>query len=89
MHKTTLSLTAVLMALAACTASPTATNANGDLVKLPEEVAALAAPHQDLTAVRLNPEDNCFWYRHVGPVENTYLPLRTKSGQPICAAPKA
>lgn len=82
-------MAAALLGLAACAPSPTATNASGNLVKLPEEVAALAAPHQDLTAVRLNPDDNCFWYQHVGPVENTFLPLRTPAGQPICAAPKA
>lgn len=60
---------------------------NGDFIReLPEEVIALAAPNQDLTAVKLLPEDNCFWYRHVGPVETTLLPLRTAEGRPICAS---
>jgi hypothetical protein len=30
------------------------------------------------------PEDGCYWYRYVGPVETTYLPLRTIEGRPIC-----
>ena len=54
------------------------------LEELPPQVAALAAPYQDLQAVRLRPEDGCYWYRHVGPVETTLLPLRTAEGRPIC-----
>lgn len=75
--------TAVLF-LSACATVPT----EGDprvLTELPENVVAIAAPHQDLTTVRIQPEDGCYWYRWVGPVETTYLPLRTTSGQPICA----
>ncbi|MCU0815685.1 MAG: hypothetical protein MUF74_04145 [Cypionkella sp.] len=52
---------------------------------LPESVVALAAPWQDLTTARLKPEDNCYWYQHVGQVETTLLPLRTPDGRPICA----
>ena len=32
------------------------------------------------------PEDGCYWYEHVGPVETTMLPLRTAEGRPICTA---
>ncbi|WP_366140042.1 hypothetical protein [uncultured Jannaschia sp.] len=45
---------------------------------------ALAASYQDLSFVRLRPEDGCYWYRHVGPVETTMLPLRTVEGRTIC-----
>ena len=49
------------------------------------QLSAMAAPYQDLQPVRLRPEDGCYWYRHVGPVETTMLPLRTVEGRPICA----
>lgn len=77
----------VLATLAgACTEVSTAPDPSGPgtPVQISEEVAAIAAPNQDLTSVRLMPEDNCYWYRHVGPVETTYLPLRTTEGRPIC-----
>lgn len=45
---------------------------------------ALAAPYQDLSFVRLRREDGCYWYRHVGPVETTMLPLRTVDRRTIC-----
>lgn len=61
------------------------TGSNGAPIRnLPEEVVAMAAPNQDLTTVRIKPEDGCYWYRHVGPVETTLLPLRNKAGSPIC-----
>lgn len=81
---------AALLALGACTA-PTARAPDqpGDFIEdLPEQIVALAAPQQDLKAVRLMPEDGCYWYRHVGPVETTMLPLRTTSGSPICTRPQ-
>ncbi|KUJ80673.1 hypothetical protein AVO45_06465 [Ruegeria marisrubri] len=56
----------------------------GTPATLPDSVIAMAAPSQDLSMVRLMPEDGCYWYRHVGPVETTYLPLRTTEGRPIC-----
>jgi hypothetical protein len=28
--------------------------------------------------------DGCYWYRHIGPVETTMLPLLTVEGRPIC-----
>ena len=66
------------LALAGCEVQTTATST------LPEEVAALAAPYQDLRTAVLLPEDNCYWYSHAGPVETTLLPLRTRQGRPIC-----
>ncbi|WP_245706617.1 hypothetical protein [Ruegeria marina] len=77
----------VLVTLAgACTEVSTTPDQSGPgtSVRISDEVASIAAPNQDLTAVRLLPEDNCYWYRYVGPVETTYLPLRTTEGRPIC-----
>ena len=76
-----------LSVVAACadTASLSGGDSSGDLKKVPEGVVAIAAPGQDLTAVRIMPEDGCYWYRYVGPVETTYLPLRTAEGSPICS----
>jgi len=57
----------------------------GFLTELPEGVALIAAPYQNLQEVLLKPEDGCYWYRHVGPVETTMLPLRSVRGRPICS----
>ena len=73
-----------ILTLAACETGPT--QRDGFLRELPPEVAAIAAPNQNLEAVKLLEEDNCFWYEHVGPVETTLLPLRSTRGRPICAA---
>jgi hypothetical protein len=54
-----------------------------------EQIAALAAPYQDLSTVERRPGDGCYWYRHVGPVETTMLPLRTPEGNPICSGTPA
>lgn len=51
---------------------------------VPEAVAAVALPGQDLRSAQVM-DDGCYWYRHVGPVETTMLPLRTIHGRPICA----
>ncbi|WP_439109284.1 hypothetical protein [Lentibacter sp.] len=64
-------------------------NAEGLLVTVPEEVLSIAAPNQNLGALRINPVDGCFEYQHIGPVETTFLPLRTKTGNPICTTPPA
>lgn len=80
---------AAVLLLGACAAA-VSENAEADpgfIETLPESVAAIAAPGQDLTAVRLLPEDGCYVYRHVGPVETTFLPLRTVEGRPICTRP--
>ncbi|MEX1233899.1 MAG: hypothetical protein WEB56_02810 [Roseovarius sp.] len=58
----------------------------GFLSPVPEAVAQMAAPYQDMTAVRLEPSTGCFVYRHRGPVETTMLPLRTEDGRAICTA---
>lgn len=76
-------LLACALTLGACTEMP-ASPGEGFLNPLPENIAVLADPRQDLAAVRLLPEDGCLWYRHVGPVETTMLPLRTPDGRPIC-----
>ena len=52
--------------------------------ELPDSVASIAAPNQDLRSARLRPEDGCYWYQYAGPVETTLLPLRTADGRPIC-----
>lgn len=76
----------ILLALGAC-AIPVADTADSEAAISAEVMAqltAMAAPYQDLQSVRLRPEDGCYWYRHVGPVETTMLPLRTVDGRPIC-----
>ncbi|WP_345741662.1 hypothetical protein [Roseovarius nanhaiticus] len=78
-----------LMMLTACEemdGSGTATALPG-MSPAPEPVAALAAPWQNLNAVRLDPTTGCYQYRHAGPVETTLLPLRTSDGRPICTKP--
>ncbi|WP_294228260.1 hypothetical protein [uncultured Shimia sp.] len=77
--------TAIL--LAGCTDLGGGTNSEGHLTNLSDNLVALAAPHQDLSTVRINPEDGCYEYRHVGPVETTYLPLRAHAGNPLCSRP--
>ncbi len=81
---------ALVLTLGACASGTGSdTSRNALIEELPEAVRALAAPHQDLTAVRFGPEGRCYWYRHEGPVETTFLPLRTRAGRPICARPAA
>lgn len=58
--------------------------ADGFIKELPEGVLAIAAPYQDLNAVRIDEGNGCYVYRHIGPVETTFLPLRTVDGRPIC-----
>lgn len=62
----------------------TSSPSDGFLAKAPEGVMAIAAPNQDLTAVRVDPTTGCYVYRYKGPVETTLLPLRTPDGRPIC-----
>ena len=75
-----------LLALGACTVpiNQATDKTTGFLKELPEGVALIAAPYQNLQEVILKPEDGCYWYRHVGPVETTMLPLRSVRGRPIC-----
>lgn len=78
-----------LLALGACSDVQPATSGpdEGLLKEVPEAVLALAASNQDLTAIRIDPVDRCFTYRYRGPVETTFLPLRTDEGRPICIRP--
>lgn len=55
----------------------------GESVALSEDVQRIVAPGQDLTNVRVQ-SDGCYWYLHSGPVEDTYIPLRTRDGRDIC-----
>lgn len=75
-----------LLVLGACSAplNQATDKSTGFLNELPEGVAMIAAPYQNLQEVILRPEDGCYWYRHVGPVETMMLPLRTVAGRPIC-----
>jgi len=71
----------VPLALGACAGD---TTQGGGSKPVPEAVAAIAGPGQDIASARVMPEDGCYWYRHDGPVETTWLPLRTADGRPIC-----
>lgn len=85
MKRKTTTLIAGALTLAGCATTP-AVDADGAYTELPEPLLALAAPYQNLNKVRLDQTDNCFWYLHDGPVERTWLPLRTAKGNPICQA---
>ena len=82
---------AVFLSLGACAVPVTDTSATQQnyMEELPEQVVAIAASYQNLQAVRLRPDDGCYWYRHVGPVETTMLPLLTASGRSICTRREA
>ncbi|MEO1536951.1 MAG: hypothetical protein AAFR73_04400 [Pseudomonadota bacterium] len=75
------SLLAILVVSACTNVGP-----GGFMRDLPEGLEELAAPNQNLDAVKLM-DDGCYWYQHNGPVETTMLPLRSKRGNPLCAAP--
>lgn len=82
---------AALLFVGACASTTTGTEPGaepGFIEELPEGVLAVAAPGQNLQAVRVMPEDGCYWYQWVGPVETTFLPLRTVDGRAICARPQ-
>ncbi|MCK0142574.1 hypothetical protein [Aliiroseovarius sp. F20344] len=53
-------------------------------VTLPPDVAATVAPGQDTSDIRVDARDGCLMYRHTGPVETTYIPLRNNKGRAIC-----
>jgi hypothetical protein len=78
---------APLLAAACTDVHSTRGPTEGFYKELPEGVLAIAATNQDLTAVRIDPADGCYVYRYVGPVETTFLPLRTTNGSPICSRP--
>lgn len=76
----------IMLVLGAC-AVPVADTADAK-AEIPAEVitqlTAMAAPHQDMQSVEFQPEDGCYWYRHVGPVETTMIPLLTEDGRQLC-----
>ncbi|MCI5110939.1 MAG: hypothetical protein MRY75_10345 [Marivita sp.] len=79
-----------LLGLAACEPVPSSGGTSGSArITVPESVATIAAPYQDLTTARVRAEDGCYWYTHRGPVETTELPLRTSNGSPICVRPQS
>ena len=80
-----------LLFLAGCVTTVPVEGTDGappPLSEVPEGVAAIAAPNQNLATVRIQPEDGCYWYQDAGPVETTYLPLRSRDGRPICSRPQ-
>lgn len=93
MKKLGVLLAGIAMSLSACVASDgTVVNADPNLQKratLPEEVRGKVAPGQDISDIRIDARDGCLMYRHSGPVETTYIPLRNRKGQPICVKQEA
>ncbi|MBY5933797.1 hypothetical protein KUV51_12370 [Tateyamaria omphalii] len=90
MTRTGLMLAAAAFALAACDETTQSGGAGGPFISpLPDNILAMADPKQDLNAVKVDPVDGCLVYRHVGPVETTFLPLRNREGRPICTRPAA
>ncbi|MDA5095884.1 hypothetical protein O2N63_17475 [Aliiroseovarius sp. KMU-50] len=89
MYKSVGAIGGAVFLLASCTEYQEADlrGSGGFIKELPEAVLTIAAPYQDLTAVRIDPEDGCYVYRHAGPVETTFLPLRSVRGRPICTRP--
>lgn len=77
----------LLMSACAAPGDP-ATGGGTWLRELPEGLAEAAAPGQAMGRITILPEDGCYWYEHVGPVETTLLPLRTRTGNPICSQPR-
>ncbi|MEL7343427.1 MAG: hypothetical protein AAFN59_01025 [Pseudomonadota bacterium] len=57
------------------------------LSEVPEEVAALVGPNQNLERITLLEEDGCYWYEHTNAVETTLLPLLSTRGRHICTQP--
>nr|WP_299208001.1 hypothetical protein [uncultured Tateyamaria sp.] len=90
MKRTGVMLAAAMIMLAACDETTQSGAAGGPFLSpLPERILTLADPKQDLNAVKVDPVDGCLVYRHVGPVETTFLPLRTRDGRPICTQVEA
>lgn len=77
--------TLAALALTACDVPGRAPEEGQFLERLPEGLAEAAAPGQNMARVIIAPEDGCYWYEHVGPVETTFLPLRTPRGNPLCS----
>ncbi|UWQ19701.1 hypothetical protein K3551_18715 (plasmid) [Jannaschia sp. M317] len=84
MYRTRASLTLFLLPMLGACVGTMDDNGSTKARTVPDEVVALADPSQNVLTARLMPEDGCFWYEYVGPVETTLLPLRTPQGNPIC-----
>lgn len=84
MQKRHAAIMVAIVGLAGCAAPPGGIGDPYQIGNLPDSVVSLAAPGQDLTTARLNPDDNCYWYEYQGPVETTLVPLRAVGGSPIC-----
>ena len=78
-------LGAAAIILAGCVDAQSTSTADGFISQLPEAIIAAVPPSQDLRYIKIDPIDGCYVYRHVGPVETTFLPLRTANGNPICS----
>jgi len=77
-----------MLGFAACDEAALNSGSSAQFIStLPQGVIDVAAPNQDLTRVKIDPIDGCYVYRHVGPVETTFLPLRSTKGNPICSRP--
>lgn len=84
-----LMLVPLLLTACAETGGGAATGAAAtDIGELPEGVLAIVAPGQDLTSVQID-ASGCYVYLYRGPVETTYLPLRSTGGRPICTRAQA
>ncbi|MGR3836780.1 MAG: hypothetical protein ACU0A2_00360 [Cognatishimia sp.] len=69
-----------LVGLTACADSSSSGNAGPASDRLRE----VAAPGQDLSRVKVDAANGCYVYEYRGPVETTYLPVRTRDGRPVC-----
>ncbi len=75
-------LIAVLTLLGACVPY-TPSTPEGETVSLPPEVLAVLAPGQAIDTARIE-SDGCYWVEHRGPVETTYIPLKTRDDRLVC-----
>ncbi|MBV7380525.1 hypothetical protein [Maritimibacter dapengensis] len=82
-------LAALPLTLAACDATMAPAPSGTSSTTVPENIAAMAAPYQNLSSARVDEATGCYVYLHRGPVESTYLPLRTADGRPICTSSMA
>ena len=75
----------LLATLGACGAPAPSMDERGFIADLSPEVAALAAPNQNLDAVQFRPDDGCYWVQWDGPVETVMVPLRATGGGLVCS----
>lgn len=83
----TMAIATTLLAAAGCSSRNVDSNLEAmNPYPIPQQVAALAAPGQDLSTATLVAEDDCYWYTREGQVERTFVPLRAANGNHICNA---